>query len=63
MDIQPSNQNATARKAVVLAVLFSFFVGGISGGVAGYAAAVFSQSSALNFFALRLAHTAEKPDS
>ncbi|OGL83559.1 hypothetical protein A3B36_02185 [Candidatus Uhrbacteria bacterium RIFCSPLOWO2_01_FULL_55_36] len=49
MESTPSSHSSVIRKSVVLAALFSFFVGGIAGGVAGYAAAVFSQSSALNF--------------
>src|SRR3989338_2326260 len=49
MESTSSPASPMIRKAVILAVLFSFFVGGIAGGVAGYAAAVFSQSSALSF--------------
>lgn len=61
MDTNTSSyNNNVTRKAVILAVLFSFFVGGISGGIAGYAASLFSTSPFFNFLpsALRVPRSA-----
>ncbi|MFA4872940.1 MAG: trypsin-like peptidase domain-containing protein [Patescibacteria group bacterium] len=47
----PSRAGSPARagRTAVVVVLISFFIGGISGGIAGYAAALFSTSSIFNF--------------